>query len=687
MPNSLVALCLLVSTASPGMANPQSGPPPAIDDSRFQARDVFQLEFAADPQIAPDGTRIVYVRNFFDIMTDSARSGLWMIDRTGRHVPLIDQGNVSSPRWSPDGTRLAWVTSGDDQPQIHCLWLDSGRTAALSRVTESPADLAWSPDGKQIAFTMRVPETRKPFIDMPEKPEGAEWAEAPNMITDLNYRADGQGYLKYGFTQVFVISAAGGSPRQITSGNFNHGGNLCWTPDSGRIIFSANRNADHELNPKNSDLYEVTLADRSLRQLTDRHGPDAWPALSRDGNHLAFVGYDDQLLGHQSSALYVMNPDGSGRRVLADIDRDIESPVWSEHDNGFLFTCVDEGNVRLGLAGLDGTVTRDLATHLGASIGRPYAGGARFSVAENGKVAFTVTGPRRPGDLACRDPGGRAERLTDLNDDLLTHKTLGAVSEIRFPSSADGQSIQAWLIKPPDYDATRKYPLILEIHGGPFAAYGEVFAAELQLMASAGYVVLYVNPRGSTGYGQDFANLIHHNYPGQDYDDLMSAVDQLIAAGLVDEHRLFVTGGSGGGVLTAWIVGKTNRFRAAVVVKPVINWYSFALTADRYNYFYKYWFPGFPWEYPDEYLRRSPISLVGHVATPTMLMTGEEDYRTPIGEAEQYYQALKLRQIDTALVRVPGASHGIAARPSHLIAKVAYILKWFETHDEPALGK
>lgn len=678
-PKISIWLSVLFSSTVCAQSNQDS---PEIDDGLFHASDVFELEFANDPQISPDGTRIVYTRNFFDIMSDRPQSRLWMIDESGQHLPLVDQSNVNSPRWSPDGTRLAYVTRQDEQPQIHCLWLDSGRTAALSRLTESPGDLTWSPDGREMAFTMRVPDPRKPYIEMPDKPEGAQWAEPPNMITEMNYRADGRGYLEDGHTQIFVISADGGSPRQLTSGHFNHGGNLCWLPDSSRLIFSANRSPDHQLNPVNSDLYELSIADRSLRQLTQRNGPDLQPALSRDGTQLAFTGYDDQLLGYQCSLLYVMNPDGSDRRVLADIDRDIDAPIWSDHHDGFLFTYIDQGNVRLGVAGLDGTVSVDLADHLGSTVGRPYAGGGRISVAQNGKIAFCTTDPGRPGDLASLVPGGSTRRLTDLNADLFGHKTLGQVSEMRCQSNADGLEIQAWVIHPPQFDPSKKYPLILEIHGGPFAAYGDVFSAELQLMAAAGNIVLYVNPRGSTGYGQEFANLIHHNYPGQDYDDLMSAVDEVIGQGSVDENRLFVTGGSGGGVLTSWIVGKTNRFRAAVVVKPVINWYSFALTADMYNYFYKYWFPGFPWEYPEEYHRRSPISLVGNVQTPTMLMTGEEDYRTPIAESEQYYQALKLRGIDTALVRIPGASHGIAARPSHLIAKVAYILKWFEEHDE-----
>ncbi|MDP4945096.1 MAG: prolyl oligopeptidase family serine peptidase, partial [Alishewanella sp.] len=230
------------------------------------------------------------------------------------------------------------------------------------------------------------------------------------------------------------------------------------------------------------------------------------------------------------------------------------------------------------------------------------------------------------------------------------------------------------------FDASKKYPLILEIHGGPHTAYGPYFTMELQLLASQGYVVLYTNPRGSTSYGEDFANLIHHNYPSHDFNDLMDGIDQVVARGFIDERELFVTGGSGGGVLTTWSIAHTKRFAAAVAVNPVINWYSFVLNADMYSYFSQYWFPSLPWEDPEHYLKYSPIQHVGKVETPTMLLTGESDFRTPISETEQYYQALQLRGVETAMVRIPGASHAIHTRPSNMMAKPAYIIYWFEKH-------
>ena len=374
-----------------------------------------------------------------------------------------------------------------------------------------------------------------------------------------------------------------------------------------------------------------------------------------------------------------MKLDGSGRReIVADFHRSIQSPHWAADGKSIFFQFNDHGNGKIARESLSGTI-EELASDRGSSIGRPYSGGT-YTLSNNDRLAYAWTRPDAAAEVAV---GGveRGGRLTRLNDDLLPHRELAAVEEIWFESSHDGRRIQGWLATPPGFDASKKYPLILEIHGGPFADYGDRFSAEVQLYAAAGYLVLYINPRGSTSYGEEFGNLIHHAYPGNDYDDLMSGVDTVIARGIVDEQRLFVTGGSGGGVLTAWIVGKTGRFRAAVVAKPVIHWTSFVLTADMYNFFWKYWFPGPPWEHLEHYWQRSPLSLVGNVTTPTMLLTGEEDWRTPISESEQFYQALQLRGVDSALVRIPGASHGIASRPSRLIAKVAHILKWFEMHD------
>ena len=662
---------------------PAAGADALPDAQRLHSIDVFQLEYADDVQISPDGSRIVYVRVSHDIMTDRTRRNLWIINADGtNNRPLRSEArNFSQPRWSPDGTRLAYVSSADGSPQLYVRWMDSGQTALLTNLTEAPDAIAWSPDGKSIAFSQLVLTEKKPLATPPPKPEGAQWAPPVKVIDTVTYRADGAGYLESGFQHLFVVSSEGGTPRQLTEGEFNDDGPLSFTPDGRALVFSANRGADWQLDPQESEVFSVDLATQKLKQLTTRKGPDNSPVVSPDGRKIAYLGFDDHLQGYQVTHLYLMDIDGGNPRVVtAKLDRDVADPRWAADSRGVYFTYDERGDRKLGITTLDGKV-RTLAEGLGGTdLGRPYTSGV-FSVARNGRTAFTHNTPQRPADVGTATGSGGARVLTALNDDLFGNKKLGEVRELTWKSSKDQREIEGWVITPPDYDAAKKYPLILEIHGGPFASYGPNYASELQLYAAAGYIVLYANPRGSTSYGEEFGNLIHHAYPGNDYDDLMSGVDAVIAQGHVDANNLFVTGGSGGGVLTAWIVGSTDRFRAAVVAKPVINWSSFVLTADANNFFYKYWFGAMPWEQPQEYWRRSPLSLVGNVKTPTMLITGEADYRTPIEESEQFYQALKLRKIDTVMVRIPEASHGgMVARPSNLIAKVDNILAWFEKY-------
>ncbi|MGW8267378.1 MAG: prolyl oligopeptidase family serine peptidase [Longimicrobiales bacterium] len=679
------AAATLLLAVNPGL-NAQIGPVsgPAAPDF-FRPVDVFGLEWAADPTISPDGSRIAYVRSSNDIQRDGARTDLWVLRADGTdHRALTTSGRAGSPVWSPDGGRLLYVEGGEDGSQLWVRWTDTGQTARLTNLIRSPGALSWSPDGRWIAFSMLVPDPEQPFeVDLPQKPESAEWAPAMKVIHEMNYRADGAGYLEEGHAQIFLIPSEGGVPRQLTSGPWDHGGPLAWMPDSRSIVFSANRHENAEHDPLNSEVYRVTLDDGAVTQLTDRQGPDGNPAVSPDGRSIAYLGFDDRYQGYQITRLYVMNADGSDPRVLTDgWDRDMASPVWAADGRGIYVSVDDEGQTKIARVTLTkGTETLVDGGVSGLSLGRPYTSGS-YSVARNGAVAFTMGDPYHPADVGLASSPAGTRRLTDLNADLLEGKKLGRVEEIWFDSSYDGRRIQGWVLTPPDFDPANRYPLILEIHGGPFAAYGPHFTAEDQLYAAAGYVVFYANPRGSTSYGEEFGNLIHHAYPGHDYDDLMSGVDAVIERGFVDPDRLFVTGGSGGGVLSAWIVGHTDRFRAAAVQKPVINWYSFVLNSDGPAFFYRYWFPGPPWEHERHYMERSPLAYVGNVSTPTLLITGEEDYRTPISESEQYYAALQIRGVPTALVRVPGASHGIANRPSHLIGKVAHILGWFEKWEE-----
>ena len=654
----------------------------------LRADDVFQIETVNAPQISPDGRRIVYERQFADAMTDRRYSNLWVVGVDGKgHRPLTTgRRNDTEARFAPDGGRLAFVSEVDGQQQIVVRYMDSGETQVVTRVETAPSGISWSPDGRQIAFVAVVKAPAPKVATLPTPPAGATWAEPPQVIDRLVYRFNGPGYLPNGYAQVFVVPAEGGTPRQVTNGPFHHGkptiaggAETAWTKD-GNLVIVANRRDDWELEPNDSEIYEVSLADSSVKALTNRRGPDRRPMVSPDGGRIAYLGFDDRYQGYQLTRLYVMNRDGSGGHSLTDgLDRDPVNPAWAPDGSGLYFVYDDLGETKLGFVGLDGKA-RAVAGRIGSDLSA-YGGGASVTVAPDGTLAFTQGTSASPGDVAVLPRGATAPKvLTAVNDDLLSQRRLGMVESFYYESSLDKRRIHGFLVKPPDFDAKKKYPLILEIHGGPFANYGERFDLEKQIFAGMGYVVLYVNPRGSTSYGEAFGNLIHHAYPGDDFFDLDSGVDAAIAKGYVDRDNLFVGGGSGGGVLTAWTIGRTTRYRAAVAYYPVINWTSWALTADIPMIGIKYWFPGNPWDYPEHYEKRSLLSVVKNVKTPTMVITGEEDFRTPMSESEQYYAALKILGVESVLVRVPGEPHGIRRRPSHHVAKILEIGAWYEGH-------
>ncbi len=670
---------LLLAVATPVMA---AAPPVAAAEApgperRFTANDLFALEAASDPQISPDGKWIAYVRKSNDIMTDRARSTIWLVDAvSGAQQPLVTgPGAHMAPRWSPDGRRLAYVSSSEGEAQLHVLWLADRASARITGLPDSPGDIAWSPDGRQIAYTMQVPGSGATLGKAPARPEGAKWAEPLEVIDQLTYRADGAGYLKPGYTHIFLVPTDGGAPRQLSFGPFDDGGPLSWSANGRTLLFTANRHTDRELNPANSEVHALDVESGAIRALTSREGPDGGAQYSPDGARIAWLGYDDKRRGYENAELYVMNADGSGARSLTrGLDRSIDNVIWA--GNNTLYAGYDDrGEARVARITLDGRLTPVARGLAGTGFDRPYTGGT-FSVSRAGTVAYSGGTALRPADVYLAD-GKDGRRLTRLNEGWLAGKTLGAVRKLPV-TAPDGRAIDAWLVTPPGYQDGAKVPLILEIHGGPFSAYGPYFSTDNQLYAAAGYAVLYTNPRGSTSYGQEFANLIDKKYPGDDYGDLMASVDAAVAAGIADPDNLFVTGGSGGGVLTAWIVGKTGRFKAAATQKPVIDWSSFVLTADNPAFFAPYWFGKAPWEDPTGYWNRSPLSLVGNVTTPTLVVVGSEDYRTPVSESEQYYTALKLRGVPTMLIKVPGASHGgLTARPSQSAAKASAILEWF----------
>jgi acylaminoacyl-peptidase len=651
---------------------------------KIDMMDEFRIQFPSTPEISPDGKRIVYVRNFADAATDRRYTNLWIINADGTDHRALTSGNRmdSAPRWSPDGTRLAYVSDVDGKPQIYVRWMDSGQTARITDSAYPPRGISWSPDGKQISYSAFVETKGLRVAELPMPPAGAKWADPPVAYDRLVYRFNGAGYFKQGNRQLFIVSAEGGASRQLTFDDYPNGGDellpnhAVWAPDGRYLIVSINRHPESDHEYFDSEVYEISVADGALRALTHRKGPDSSPAVSPDGKLIAYTGFDDRYQGHQTTKLYLMNRDGSGVRSLTDsLDRDVEEPQWAADGSGVYFVYADRGDSKIGFAALDGKV-REVANHVAGGLGALSSGS--FSAGPKGLVAYTWGDPWNPGDVAVL-AGGAPKTITALNRETFAGKPLARVEEIWYESSKDKRKIQGWIVYPSDFDPAKKYPLILNIHGGPFADYGDRFDIEMQVWAAMGYVVVYTNPRGSTSYGEEFANLIRHAYPGDDFYDLNSGVDAVIAKGFIDDRNLFVTGGSGGGVLTCWMIEHTDRFRAAVPTNPVINWYSFVLTTDI-PFVARYWFPGNPWEYTQQYMERSLTNLVGNVKTPTLLMTGEADYRTPISETEQFYEALKLRNVEAVLVRVPEEPHGIRRRPSHHIARVLYIAAWFEKH-------
>ena len=657
-----------------------------VDARKFTSERIFDLEYADSPQISPYGKTIIYARRSMDKFTDTVSSDLWSLDtRSGAHRPLLTgQGSSSSVRWSPSGDRLVYLTSIDGKPSLRVRYQNTGESFSVAQLEHRPSAPVWSPDGKFIAFSMLVPAEKVSFAKPVAAPEGAEWSKPVRVFDDLTIRFDGAGYLKPGTQHVFVVSAQGGTPRQLTFGD-NNFANPEWL-DKDSLIVQGNDVEHPELDPIESELYKVKLADLSIEALTSRDGPDHSASVSPDGKLIAYSGYTDELKAYQQTDLYLMQADGSGIKNLSeDYDHPIQAVSWLPNGQGLVAQSIVEGLINLVEINLSGQI-KVLATDVGGtSFGRPYAAGS-FSIAsaaggDSPIIAYTKGAPDKPAEIAYKKGSGESIVLTDLNSDVLPYLDVAQLEEIKVESRHDGREIEAWVALPKDFEADGSFPLLLEIHGGPFAMYGPFFASEIQRYAAEGYVTVYVNPRGSTGYGEEFSQLIDKAYPGNDHEDLMTVVDELVKKNYVDEERLFVTGGSGGGVLTAWAVGKTDRFVAAATIKPVINWASMALAADISRFVSRHWLGAQPWEDPELYWRLSPISLVGNVKTPTLVMVGEEDWRTPAWEAEQFYTALKVQKVDSALIRIPGASHSIASRPSRLIAKVDNILGWFAKYD------
>lgn len=674
---SLLLAALLV-TAAPVLA---------ADPAPFEAADLYRLSMVTDPQVAPDGNRVLFTRAFFDIQTDTRQGEIWLATLGGKAGPVDRRllipaaAKASGAAWSPDGSRIAYVAPWLGKPQLWVMRVADGVGQPVTRGKYAPETFVWSPDGSRIAFTARVEAPPAKIRGMADKPEGATWAPAPKIIDSFRYRFDGRGYATPGSTQLFVVDAAGGEAKELTAGDSDQvSGGFDWLPDSRTIVYSARVRDGNDLLPVESDLWQVGIGGGAPVRLTDIDGTEDDPQVSPDGKTVAFTGALTATSFYVQSDLWVRPlAGGPARNMTAELDRPVIAAKWAKDGKGLHVFYNDAGLTKVALLPLAGGKPRVEVPAIGGTRLYLPSSGGNWSEG-GGTFAYTTVEADRPAGLGiARLQNGAAKEIAriDFNADWRAGKRLGPMERTTYKSARGGLPIEAWVQFPPGFDPAKKYPLALEIHGGPNTDYGPYFSITHQLYAAAGYIVLFTNPRGSIGYGRQFGNAIDKAYPGDDHDDLMSGVDEMLKRPYVDARNLFIGGGSGGGVLTTFAIGKTDRFRAAAALRPVTDWTVQALTSDISAVTLRNWVPGNPWDNHEDYWRRSTLSLVGNVKTPTILIDGEADWRTPIGQSEAYYQALKVRGVPTRMVRLPEAGHGMG-RPSQWLQSILTVVDWYD---------
>lgn len=658
--------------------------PAAFAATPYEAADLFEISQVESPQVSPDGKRVIFTRSYADIATDKRMGEVWLLTVGGGKQLLIGgQAGAAGVRWSPDGSRIAYVAPVAGKPQIHIMTLAEGIGRAITTLKTAPSQIAWSPDGKSIAYAAQIDAEPTKFAGMPTKPEGATWAPDARVVTSVRYRLNEGGYVTPGFRHVFVVSANGGDPRQITQGEFHHldsDSPLSWTRDGLSLVVSGLIRPDADLKGRDADLFVLPVAGGEPRQLTSGDGVEAEPAVSPDGKWVAFTGAPDRKAFYVQPDLWVV-PIGGGlpRNLTAKRDRPMQGPQWTSDGRAIHVLMAEAGRVRILEVAVDAGTSRVVVDDTaGGRLYLPNAGGS-FSSA-GGVIAHTSLYPDRPAGLVVQR-GSKIVENVEFNANWRASKDIGKLEHLTWKSRADGREIEGWLQYPPSFDPAKRYPLILDIHGGPNSDYAPQFSVTHQLYAARGYLVLFANPRGSIGYGEDFANFFGKPYPSEDHDDLMSGVDTVAARPFVDARNLFITGGSGGGVLTLWAIAKEpGKFKAAAAIRPVTDWTVQALSSDIQALTAQYWLGGEnPWDGHETYWKQSPLSMVGKVVTPTLLMTGETDYRTPIAQTEMYYQALKLRDIPAMKIRLPEANHGMG-RPTQWIVSNLAVIDWFEKY-------
>lgn len=670
-------------------------------DAAIVAEDHFRLRLPLDPQLAPDSRHVAFVRMRADVDTDSWASEVCVVDTASRrHIEL---GRGSQPRWTADGRGLAFVTSSDGGFAIEHWSAETGERRVLARLVEAPSGLAWSPDGGTLAFVKRVPPPADEVAPAAwEHLRNPRWAPRGVYSERLVRRVEGHdGEQPDGHHHVFLVEAAGGAPRQLTSGPWEHGGPLVdiaklglagrisWTPDGRHIVMSMQRHppATGPLDPRTvveADVYEFDVASGTVRRLSEFGGPVCRATVSPDGRWIAFVGYRNRQASFQTSVVHVMPRHGGDIVALPhpaalDVDQGLQ---WQPDSSGLLTLLVEDGAGCLARVGLDGRWTT-LSRDVGGGLTSGYAlYGKGLSVARDGRVACLRGRRDRTDEVALLAPDGRLEAVLTGESDWLAARTVAPVEELWLPVAANPRGWQAWLTRPAHVAADVEVPLILWLHGGPYLAWGPDFAIVPQVWAARGYAVLMINPPGSLGYGEAFTDELETGFPGSRELQLLACVEAVVARGGIAADRVHVAGESAGGVLTAWLTGHSHRFASAAVIYGVMDWISQTLTVDRPDYFGYFRAPAPPWAdgMHAHYWRRSPLSLVDRVRTPTIVLCGEKDARTPIGQSEMYYAALKLCGAEAALVRYPDDNHSLEWHPSHWLDLIEQVDRWFRRH-------
>jgi dipeptidyl aminopeptidase/acylaminoacyl peptidase len=690
---------------------------PALAQKRnITEKDLFNFVWIGDPQVSPDGARVAFVRTTVNDRKEGYNTALWLVETaTGQTRQLTNGPRDTTPRWSPDGKYLVFVrapeVSGRVEPQqLFMLAMSGGEPFQFTTLPRGAGGPQWSPDGKMIAFyNSATPEelakaerAKNQPSPSPSPSPAASPSPSPERESDVRvinravYRMNGPGYLDYKHpNHIWVINAPKTgdekvTPKQLTHGRFDSGG-LTWAKDSSRLYFESDQIDEPYYELPSTTIFSVAVTGGEPAKFTSLNMGAGAFTLSPDGKQMAFIAAVTQpVRSYSQPDLWVMDmtPGAKPRNLTANFDYDIGSglsgdnvaprggggslPVWSPDARSITVVYAKEGKTNLGSFDVAANRVTEVTTGNHAIVN--YR-----AVPDASKFVLLMSTPTRIGDLFLLEKGGQPKQLTRINDELFSKLNLTEPEEI-WHNSFDGKKIQAWVQKPPDFDPNKKYPLILNIHGGPHAAYGFIFDHEFQWMAAKGYVVLYPNPRGSTSYGQEFGNIIQHNYPGDDYKDLMAGVDELLRRGYIDEKKLGVTGGSGGGLLTNWTITQTTRFAAAVSQRDIASWTDWWYTAD-FTLFHPTWFKAPPFEDPEDYRRRSPITFVNKIQTPLMLILGETDWRTPTGPGgEAMFRALKYRRIPTVMVRFPNESHELSrsGQPWHRIERLQHIVGWFD---------